>query len=255
MICEKEKSQKKPVHERLYKKKESTEKIGSFSTFNDAENSTFAPLIQRRSKILLREEKVEDLLYKDAIRRSSNSTKNTQIQSKTQIPEISLQVFSNNSNKILEKKFLKQFSSVLPARNKFDYISLHEVMKKLGFILSKNENDSSVKERTLLLKIWTYLDGEENKEISRRNLAVFLLAILGLPYSGEIEFDEDVEMPSKMIKDSESEDDNSKNRIIYFYFIYYLFFYKQILILLQSLNNFLILTFQIFKLDFINLFL
>ncbi len=58
------------------------------------------------------------------------------------------------------------------------------VIEKLGFISQKNiqqlENDELTTEKILLLQLWEILHGDHYKGVHRRNLLVFLLAVLGL---------------------------------------------------------------------------
>ena len=58
------------------------------------------------------------------------------------------------------------------------------VIEKLCFISKKNiqllESDELTTEKVLLLQLWEILHGDHYKGIHRRNLLVFLLAVLGL---------------------------------------------------------------------------
>ena len=57
-------------------------------------------------------------------------------------------------------------------------------MQKLGFIKNIEELDQPnfIQERTLLFDMWLVLKGDKYGGVTKRNLLVFLFAILGLKF-------------------------------------------------------------------------
>lgn len=69
--------------------------------------NTFKPQIHSRSKSIRRDEKVEDLLYKDAVRR--NNVQQSLLNSK---PRSNSKYVSEKSERILLKKFMKEMDYI-----------------------------------------------------------------------------------------------------------------------------------------------
>ena len=59
-----------------------------------------------------------------------------------------------------------------------------EVMEKMGFIKSSQKLDSPnfIQERTLMFDMWLVLKGDKFNGVTKRNLLVFLFAIVGLNF-------------------------------------------------------------------------
>ena len=178
------------MHERLYEKgkKDESQLISQFggSTYRE-EPSKFMPNIGEKSKQLVREEKIENLLYKDAQRRKEKLEKNI-MEKNTQKVFTKKKYVSSKSEKIVVQKFMKDFDSTIDqmlgkecrGEARLDYITMSEILKKMGF-LNCTENSESAQfsqERTLLHDIWIILNGNTKKGIIKRNLCVFLLAII-----------------------------------------------------------------------------
>jgi hypothetical protein len=167
------------------------------------EDRLFRPAIDKKSKNLRRDGKVEDLLYQDAMARLSRAqTRETERENEASMlskkePSRTLTFTQKNAtNKMICSRFMKQFNEV--AHNYLDSddktivtdgrLSLEAaacVMFSLGFLstLDELDEDAYTQEKVLLLEIWEVLEGEPRNGIKPDNLAVFLLAILGLDHS------------------------------------------------------------------------
>ena len=199
-----------PVYERLYalnKKVKNIDKEESFEEKqknddffakekekNPAENATFTPKINEKSKAMLqrlpREKKADIRLYEDyftrekkiLVKREENKPK---IGFPCQYPSISSKKISK---KLIAAAFIKEFDEIssnflINGQDlKFEYLSVCEILKLMGFITNCENLSGGLfeKERTLLFEIWWSLKGEEFLGVNSRNLCLFLLAILGL---------------------------------------------------------------------------
>lgn len=156
----------------------------------------FTPSIHYKSKQLIRNEPIEEILYKDAKRRQDSFKKKSTNNSNNTCNKESKVLKNPVSQKLIIQKFIKEFeNSVLkvmpPAENQeisLDYMTMGEVLKVLGFISLKESQDPSnlgclPHERMLLADMWTILRGEELGGVSKRNLCMFLLSIQGLYWS------------------------------------------------------------------------
>lgn len=190
------------VHERLYNlksqgmsKMDDSNLLGPTISNEKFQEITFTPIIQTKSKNLIRGEKVEDILYKDAIRRNEKMKSQAQSQPKS----TKKSVVNLTSEKIIIQKFIKEFELTVAKLFKsstnegedtdflLDYISCGELLKNLGF-LSMKENLESVhfnQERTLLYDLWIILRGDQYNGVSKRNLCMFLLSVQGLYWNIE----------------------------------------------------------------------
>ncbi|CAD8112021.1 unnamed protein product [Paramecium sonneborni] len=191
-----------PTYERLYnlnQKKPSEPKMQSSESTID-----FKPLIQQKSSNIVRNQKVEDILYQDAQRRQQ---KQKEVQEKKNTPKVvtvNVKYTSNNSEKIVAQKFIREFETVIdwifdqtgqdrPSNVSFsiDYLKLGEILQRLDFLnqlQAKDNNEKAVEyenlrlseERALLCEIWSVLRGDELGGISKRNLCLFLLTLIGI---------------------------------------------------------------------------
>ena len=59
-----------------------------------------------------------------------------------------------------------------------------EVMDRMGFIKSAQKLDSPnfIQERTLMFDMWLVLKGDKLNGVTKKNLLVFLFAIIGLNF-------------------------------------------------------------------------
>ena len=199
-----------PVYERLYNSRFASQQeiiieesmgllpeVPEIVVPEDKGELSFVPTIHARSKQMVRNEPIEDILYKDAQRRQEGYKKKL---SKSKEPTSIIQKQMNsNSEKLIIQRFIKEFEGAIvrvlnnpPDNNELnvplDYLSISEVMKCLGFLSQKEPTDPNALgsipiERSLLSDLWTILKGEEYGGISKRNLCMFLLSVQGLYWS------------------------------------------------------------------------
>jgi hypothetical protein len=196
------------VHDRLYKmhkatnaknmqsmsgkdsdslSRKSSHMIGPVNTKEEEDQSkVFIPHIHEKSKNLKREDKVETILYKDALRRQQKSieqaTAKPKIESKAQL--------SSSSKKALAMRFIREFDTYIVefleegGEHIRDYILLNEFLRRLTFLKESEKVDSPcfTPERVLLFDLWYMLHADKYNGVHRRNLLVVLLAIVGLDY-------------------------------------------------------------------------
>ena len=210
----------KPAYERLYslnKKMKCIEKgespENSMKGNNDnffadekkpdpAENITFIPKINEKSREIVknqgavRENNADTRLYDDYFHREKKLKKKQTIRSEdysNNLPVNPNKTSKTISVKLIAEAFIKEYKEI--ARNylilgrdpSFDYLSLCEILKQLGFITNMEKLAGGLfeKERTLLFELWWALKGEEFKGVGSRNLCLFLLGVLGLCYTLE----------------------------------------------------------------------
>ncbi|CAD8104133.1 unnamed protein product [Paramecium primaurelia] len=162
------------------------------------------PLIQQKSQNMVRNQKVEDILYQDAQKRLQKQKEILENKNTTKVVTVNVKFTSNNSEKIVAQKFIREFETVIdwifdqtgqdrPSNVSFsiDYLKLGEILQRLGFLNQlqlKESNEKAVEyenlrlseERALLCEIWTILRGDELGGISKRNLCLFLLTLIGI---------------------------------------------------------------------------
>lgn len=138
------------MHERLYalKDKEMPQ------SYEEPEN-TFKPVINERSKNIIRVAPVQELLYNEALRRQENDAimESNKNQNKYEKP------INQANERYAAQKFIKEFFFILeelelnPASNAtIDYMMFNEILKNMGFACSDDdcENQLSNNERTLI---------------------------------------------------------------------------------------------------------
>jgi len=196
------------VHDRLYKlgrssnvknmqsfagkdldslSRKSSQMIGPINAKEEEEQSNvFVPQIQEKSKNLKRDDKVQNLLYKDALRRQQKS-----IEQATAKPKVeSKAVLSSSSKRALAMRFIREFDTYimefLEEGGEYirDYILLNEFLRRLSFLKESEKVDSPcfTPERVLLFDLWYMLHADKHNGVHRRNLLVTLLAVIGLDY-------------------------------------------------------------------------
>ncbi|CAD8110640.1 unnamed protein product [Paramecium primaurelia] len=191
-----------PTYERLYnlnQKKPSEPKMQQSESTVD-----FKPVIQQKSSNIVRNQKVEDILYQDAQRRQQKQKDAQDKKNAPKVVTVNVKYTSNNSEKIVAQKFIREFETVIdwifdqtgqerPSNVSFsiDYLKLGEILQRLDFLnqlQAKENNEKAVEyenlrlseERALLCEIWTVLRGDELGGISKRNLCLFLLTLIGI---------------------------------------------------------------------------
>jgi len=193
---------------------ESSQFIGQINTRGDlstptslhgTESLSFIPTIHKKSKKIVRDEKVENLLYYDALRRQHKVVENSK---NTKKPS-SVAPLSSASKRAVATRFIKEFDIgileflEIDREPKLNYLQLNEFLKKLCFLKESEyiENPHFTPERLLLYDMWYILRADQYKGIHRRNLLMFLLAVMDLyfPITKIQKFDE---------TNRESQDDN-----------------------------------------------
>ncbi|KAM3138239.1 hypothetical protein pb186bvf_009702 [Paramecium bursaria] len=190
-----------PTYERLYGLGKKTQDMPILKTQAPIQNQI--PTIQEKSRKMVRKDKVEDILYQDAQRRVLKQKENQE--QKTKVIAVNIKHTSNNSEKIVAQKFIREFENVIdwifdqtgqdrPTNISFsiDYLKLGEILQRLFFLnqlqIGKQENERAVEyenlrlseERALLCEIWSILRGDELGGVSKRNLCLFLLTLIGI---------------------------------------------------------------------------
>ncbi|CAD8121688.1 unnamed protein product [Paramecium sonneborni] len=191
-----------PTYERLYNL---NQKKPSEPILQQSESTIdYKPLIQQKSQNIVRNQKVEDILYQDAQRRLQKQKEVQEKKNTTKVVTVNVKYTSNNSEKIVAQKFIREFETIIdwifdqtgqdrPSNVSFsiDYLKLGEILQRLGFLNQLQVKDSNEKaveyenlrlseERALLCEIWTVLRGDELGGISKRNLCLFLLTLIGI---------------------------------------------------------------------------
>ncbi|CAD8105599.1 unnamed protein product [Paramecium primaurelia] len=191
-----------PTYERLYNL---NQKKPSEPLMQQSESTIdYKPLIQQKSQNIVRNQKVEDILYQDAQRRLQKQKELQDKKNTTKVVTVNVKFTSNNSEKIVAQKFIREFETVIdwifdqtgqdrPSNVSFsiDYLKLGEILQRLGFLNQlqlKESNEKAVEyenlrlseERALLCEIWTVLRGDQLGGISKRNLCLFLLTLIGI---------------------------------------------------------------------------
>jgi len=147
------------------------------------ESFEFKPRVNSKSKNIKREERIDSVLYKDAIRRQNKSQENIK-------PKPSQKFLSDHSSKLLAKRLIKEFEEEAynffepNKEHVFNYNEMCEFLRRLHFIKDIQDNASShfIHQKSLLQILWAVLRGDKYGGVSSRNLLVFLLAIMGLNF-------------------------------------------------------------------------
>jgi len=162
--------------------------IGYNSKGKDKEELSFIPTIDKKSKNIKRNERIDSLLYSDALRRQNKVAESTK--PKTKSISAQPQTMSLASKKAIATRFIKEFDiGILEyldegKGSKLNYIQCNEFLRKLRFLKESEQFDSPkfTPERILLYDMWYILYGDKSNGIHRRNLLVFLLAVLNLHF-------------------------------------------------------------------------
>lgn len=147
------------------------------------ESFNFQPRVNSKSKSIIREERIDSILYKDAIRRQNKSQENIR-------PRPTQKFLSDQSSKLLAKRLIKEFEEEAynffepNKEHVFSYNEMCEFLRRLHFVKDVQDNASShfIHQKSLLQILWAVLRGDKFGGVSSRNLLVFLLAIMGLDF-------------------------------------------------------------------------
>lgn len=97
---------------------------------------------------------------------------------------------SGKSEEVFGVRFLMEYETIIQnifygrKQKKLDYMVMCEIMERMGFIKSSQKLDSPnfIHERTLMFDLWLVLKGDKFNGVTKRNLLVFLFAIVGLNF-------------------------------------------------------------------------
>ena len=211
----KRRNQGQPVHERLYGISKANKKINQIiedvesenieqseissqvvrppkKQTNSQKNETFAPVINARSKDIVRDQPVQDLLYNDALRRKDmNALRKQKIikestKKKSNVNEINIEYLIHRFNKEFEPTFeaVAQQGEEGPSEI-LNYRQLGELLFDMGFLSGSASSESE--ERILLSSMWTGLGGADNDGLHKEVIRAFLLAVEGVKITEPID--------------------------------------------------------------------
>lgn len=205
----------KPVYERLYGISKNKKKINQIIDDAESENKmehdftsqkfaskskmsasaqeeTFAPKINTKSKEIVRDQPVQVLLYNDALRRKDmNELKkkknniNENNKRKREINENNIEYLIHRFNKEFEPTFeaIAQQGEEGPSEI-LNYRQLGELLFDMGFLSGSASSESE--ERILLSSMWTGLGGAQNEGLNKEVIRAFLLAVEGVKITDSV---------------------------------------------------------------------
>ena len=164
----------------------SSSQAQSKRTSKTVEAPTFKPQIHKKSKNLKRDDRVDNILYNDALRRQHKVIEASKMKSRS----TSLPGMSFASKRALAMRFIKEFDIAIleflevGKEPKLTYLELIELLRKLCFIKESEhmENTNLTPEKILAYDLWYTLHADKHSGVHRRNLLVFLLGILNLHF-------------------------------------------------------------------------
>ena len=172
------------------------------------DKETYMPKINQRSKEIVRDQPVQELLYNDALRRKDMSelrkTK-TNIKDKNkrsrEISGSNIEHLIHRFNKEFEPTFEAVASQVEEGSPEIlNYRQLGELLFDMGFLSGSASSESE--ERILLSSMWTGLGGAQNEGLHKEVIRAFLLAVEGVKITESV-----VKSPSEeefgLMKDGE----------------------------------------------------
>jgi hypothetical protein len=224
----------KPIHERLYGiSKTKNKKINQI--INDTESDmqmvnklsggkeskkgaprdaqeTFAPKINQRSKDIVRDQPVQELLYNDALRRKDMDELRKQKNSIKEQSKRNREVNESNIEYLIHR-FNKEFEPTFEAiegeqnqTNILNYRQLGELLFDMGFLSGSSASEAD--ERILLSSMWTGLGGAQNEGLGKEIIRAFLLAVEGVKITDSVHAPSEEEFGQ--MKDGEFYPDCSK---------------------------------------------
>ena len=200
----------KPAHERLYGISKTNKKINQILNEADSElredskfsakaaktgeekEETFAPKINQRSKEIVRDQPVQELLYNDALRRKDmDELRKAKVLSKEQskrekdINERNIEYLIHKFNKEFEPTYegIAQQGEDEPT-DILNYRQLGELLFDMGFLSGSSSSESD--ERILLSSMWTGLGGAQNEGLNKEVIRAFLLAVEGVKITDSV---------------------------------------------------------------------
>ena len=172
-----EETQTVTTHDRLYSTK-SSQQVKNVLT---AETITFQPNINKKSQMIKREGKIEEVLYSEAKKRQQKMRESEKSTHQFITEEQKAKQF-NKSIKLVFARFETDFTQIAQNSDFNDksvltYSFVCKFMSELGFY-----NEESAQHKALMSDLWRYLKGEEHRGVQLRNLKVFLAAIMNFNF-------------------------------------------------------------------------
>jgi len=205
-IVERKSQEATPAYQRLYNKSKPDENTFSNSKTRssfDARKSIsttsqlktqraptphrFTPEIHKRSKSIKRDVQVDKILYGDALRRRQKQMIISQDKEKRNPPT----PLSQSSKKALTTRFIREFDIIVmdfidsDLESKLNSTQVVDFLKRLSFLkeYESTNHPHSIQEKVLLYDMWYTLRADKYQGIHRRNLLVFLLAVLNMSFT------------------------------------------------------------------------
>jgi hypothetical protein len=192
-LCEKSLKMRKettePVHLKLYNSAKShvqkqidanhtrAEADAANSTSSDASFKPFTPQLNKRSQELVREGRIDELLYADALRRTESHRASVSTHSKV----VKEKFITSASDNLLRGKLLAEYAETfeaLESEGRLNYTQFRELMTRMRFLSTEAKESKVEQDRTLLLELWKELAGD-HPDIEKSRLEGFLLNIMG----------------------------------------------------------------------------
>jgi len=177
----------------------------------------FNPKINSKSTNIKRNSNTYDMLYEDALHRVINYNKKLNDKTKKEKAETNKSFMLFKSKLYLVKRFNKEFfeafDRVACGRPMINYLQMVSLLTMLGFInLKPNSNQDK---SNLVYDIWHLLRGDEFEGVSKRNIHVLLLSILGF-YSNWMHTNESITNEKNqyiIIEESNEDEENMESEI------------------------------------------
>lgn len=182
-ICEKSKEilmkkapQEGPIYERLYNHGKAQPKVeaeleNESNVMVEESEICFHPTINKKSQNLLRTERIENILYEDAIRRKNNPPQ----MAKSPTPRF----MGSNSEKVLIDKFKREFwdvvNQIVINTELVNYSKISEIFKSLYFIREDKEDQDKLH----LQSIWRSYTLNEEDSLTKPEVLSLSLAVMG----------------------------------------------------------------------------
>ncbi|CAG9309900.1 unnamed protein product [Blepharisma stoltei] len=175
-----------PRYEKLYQLHKSKDNQGLQSALKEKSTDSmqlsqstedsqilFHPSVNERSKKLIRNSSIENILYEDALRRHNKSLNPSPIR-------IQNKIISDKSEKVLMEKLKNDFEDGwiyidIDNTKLVSYTRMLEVLRSMHFLANPKKQEES---RLLTLELWKYLE-TSSKPPTKESLFVIINAIMG----------------------------------------------------------------------------
>ncbi|CDW73762.1 UNKNOWN [Stylonychia lemnae] len=184
------------IHERLYQSIKE-------STIRPSDDQSFVPQINAKSKKIHRDQKIEEVLLDDALRRTQKKIQNEKQRNDLQTEENKKQTIqSKKSQQMVLNRFLQDFTACAQHHEfqegqqfMIDYLQFENFARDLGFCNDKSASKQLLSEMWIALR--EILDGDNEDDlqsghINIDDMKVFLCAVLNfnLPFMKNQQLDE-----------------------------------------------------------------